>query len=137
MSVGDIRSALAQSFEDGNFSLPIVYENTDDYSPQASQPWCEFYFVPNSPVALTLGDEGQNEHTGFVQINLNYPLNSGIGDSMDKVEAIMTAFKIGSDHTHNSQTVTVTKCGQNRGGQTKDGFYQSIISIEWRALTPR
>lgn len=137
MSIKKIRSALVQAFESANFSLDTVYENTDGYTPNASTPWCEFYFIPNSPSALTLGDDGKNEFTGLVQVNLNYPLNSGIGDSMDKVEEITNVFKIGSDFTYDGQTVTVTRSGQDRGGQTDDGFYQSIISIQWRALAPR
>jgi len=134
--IGDIRSAIAQAFENGNFGLPVVYENTGE-DQQGGQPWCEFSFTPNAPDVLTLGDDGENEHTGFAQVNLNYPLNSGIGESMDKVAEIMAVFKIGTDLVYNGQTVTVTRCGQDRGGQNENGFYQSIVSIEWRATTPR
>lgn len=137
MSLSKIRSALAQAFVDGAFNLPTVYENKPDYEPQTNTAWCEFRFIPNEPEPRTLGDQGEDEFTGVVNVVLNYPLNSGIGETMEKADEIKAVFKPGQSFTHSGQSVIVTRCGLSRGGETEGGFYQSVFTISWKALAIR
>lgn len=137
MSIAKVRSALVQAFEDGAFNLTTVYQNRNNFEPQTDQAWCEFRFLPNEPEPRTLGDQGEDEFTGVVNVILNYPLNSGIGDTMEKADQIKAAFKPGQRFIHDGQSVAVTRSGLARGGETGDGFYQSVFTISWRALAPR
>ena len=135
MSEYKIRSALVQTFR-GGIALPGVYENAK-YNSQADTPWFEFFFIPNPPVVSTLGDQGSDEHTGIVQVNLNYPINDGSGAALQKVDEVRALFKAGSKHIFDGQTVTAISCGQNGTGQIVNGFYQTTLTIQYRALTPR
>ncbi len=137
MSISKVRAALVQAFNDANFGLTTVYQNTNIETPQANTPWCEFVFVPNEPEPYTLGDQGSDEFTGVVNVILNYPLNSGIGETMEKADEIKAFFKPGSSFTYSGQSVRVSRCGLSRGGATEGGFYQSVCSITWRATAPR
>lgn len=113
------------------------YENTNDYTPKADTPWFEFFMIPNRPVVVTLGDDGLNEHTGIVQINLNYPLHEGSGSMLQKVDEVSALFKAGSRHSYQGQTVSVISCGLDGSSQIVNGFYQSVLTIQYRAQTPR
>jgi len=113
------------------------YENSNDHDPRADTPWFEFFLIPNRPSVVTLGDEGLNEHTGIVQINLNYPLHEGSGAVLQKADEVSNLFKAGSRHTYQGQTVSIISCGLDGSGQIVNGFYQAILTIQYRAQTPR
>lgn len=113
------------------------YENSNDYTPKADTPWFEFFLIPNPPRVVTLGDGGLDEHTGFAQVNLNYPLHEGTGAMLQKADEISALFKAGSRHTYQGQTVSIISCGLDGVGQTVNGFSQSKLTIQYRAQTPR
>lgn len=136
MSIASIQSALAQAFQDGAFNLPTVYENTDGYESQTDTAWCEYLFIPNEAEPVTLGDTGEDEFTGVVRILLNYPLNSGIGETLEKADELKAYFKPGRDFTYNGQAVQVTRSSVDRGSN-QNGFYQSPFTISWRATAQR
>lgn len=127
---------MVQTFS-GGISLPGIYENDGGYDPQADTPWFEFFLIPNRPVVVTLGDDGLNEHTGIAQINLNYPIHEGSGAVLLKADEVSDLFKAGSRHTYQGQTVSVISCGLDEAGQTVNGFFQSILTIQYRAQSPR
>lgn len=116
--------------------MPGVYENAT-YEPEADQAWFEFYYIPNAPVVVTMGDAGFDEHTGIVQINLNYPLNAGSGSALAMADQIRALFPAGSRHTFNTQTVKVRSCGVTGAGQLVNGYYQLILTITYTARTTR
>lgn len=136
MSIHKIRSALVQAFESGGFSLPAVYENTSHDS-DADIPWCSFFFIPNQPSAATLGDQGEDDHTGIVQINLNYPLLNGSGEALQKADEIRAVFKAGATFSYLGQNVFIKSSGVSRASQVENGFYQTILTIQWQARTSR
>ena len=139
MSIYKIRSALVQTFS-GGISLPGIYENEGGegaHAPQANEAWFEFFLIPNRPVVVTLGDDGLNEHTGIAQINLNYPIHEGSGAVLLKADEVSDLFKAGSRHTYQGQTVSVISCGLNGSSQVVNGFFQSILTIQYRAQSPR
>ena len=136
MSIHKIRSALVETFS-GGIGLSGVYENTNGYTPQADTPWFEFFMIPNRPVVVTIGDEGLNEHTGIVQVNLNYPIHEGSGNMLQKVDEVSALFKAGSRHVFEGQTVSISSCGLDGSSQIVNGFFQSILTIQYKAQTPR
>ena len=117
--------------------MPGVYENDGEFNPQADAAWFQFFFIPNQPSVITLGDQGSDEHTGIVQINLNYPMNEGSGTALEKADELRALFKAGSKHIFDGQTVTAISCGLSGSGQIINGFYQTILTIEYKAHTAR
>lgn len=137
MTVARIRAALITALEDSNFSMSTVHDNVGGFTPEIGTPYAETFFMPNTPIPFTMGDEGEDEHTGLVQINLNFPIGEGMGNTLDKVDYVRTVFKAGVTFTYEDQVVHIETCGVSRAPQIQDGFYQTIISITWRALTAR
>jgi len=137
MTIANIHTALAQAFDDADLALPVVFENTGSYKPTPGTPWCEFFFIPNEPQVLTLGENGEDEHTGIVQINLNYPLNQGPVPALQKAGEIRSVFKAGATFTYQSQSVLIRGAGVSRASQVVNSHYQVILTINWRSITTR
>lgn len=136
MSIFKIEAALRQAFSSGGFALPVAQENVV-YKPQAGTAWAELFIIPNRPAAVTLGDSGQDEYTGIMQVNLNYPLGEGSGLAAQKADEICAVFKGGAAFTYDSQTVHIRNSGKDRVAQNINGFYQTTLTITWYARYTR
>ena len=135
MSLSKIHSALMQSVVDGDFDLPMSFEN-HTYTPTDSVPWMRVDIIPNQPSVVTLGDVGQDEHDGFMQLTLNYPQNEGVGNALAKADEIRDIYTAGYKPVYDDQEVTVFSCGRSQGRQI-DGWFTLIITIYWKARTFR
>lgn len=107
MSRNKARAALTQAWKDGGFGLETAYENAK-FTP-GSAAWAEFWVVFDSTVSATLGTHGENETTGFVQVDLYYPLDKGSGDITTKADAICDYFQLGRSFSYDGQYVTIQK----------------------------
>lgn len=135
MSLTNIKAALVNAYVTGAFGLPTAYENrVFDTTPGV--PWAAVHVLPAQPDVFTLGSSGRDEHTGILQIDLFYPLNTGDGAILAKADAIRTYFKAGTDFDYNGQTVTIRNSGRS-GGRRDEGWYSIIMTIEWYAYTTR
>ena len=136
-ATSNIRSALAKAFVDGAFftSDKIAWENVA-FTPPSATAWAKFTYVPSEPSAATLGTNGHDEVTGFVQIDLNFP--DGLGDkpASDKYEAIRSLFKIGSRFTYGGYTVSVQSCGRSQG-RNVDGYYRVAVTVFFNSRIQR
>jgi hypothetical protein len=135
MSLTNIKGALVSAYVAGAFGLPTAHENKI-FKPVTGTPWASLFVVPNQPSVGTLGDAGEDNHDGFLQIDLNYPLNKGDGEALSKSDEMRDYFKAGSRHVHSGQVVTVTNCGRSIGRQV-DGWYRITLTINWYARTAR
>lgn len=100
----DIRNALLLSWEGGAFGLPTAYLNEDPsaqlrQAQDAGAPWAGLFVVPAQPGAASLGDHGQDRHDGFLQVDLNYPLNTGTADALIMADRIATRYRAGERFT--------------------------------------
>lgn len=138
--MSDIDKALIAAYTAGAFSLPTEYENYNDpdnpLPPTDNTAWARLWHVPARTTAATLGSAGKDEHTGFLQIDLNYPRGTGDGAAKAKAEAILAYFKIGASFTHNSQAVLVSSNGRSQG-RNVDGWYRISLTIYYRARVTR
>lgn len=136
MSDANVRSALTQAFVNGAFfsSSNVAWENKK-FDPPAN-PWARFTYIPNQPEVATLGDEGQDELTGILQIDLNYPQDNGLKDVSDKYESIRTIFAPGNIFTHAGQWVRISSCGRSHG-RIVDNYYRVTITIMFYAYINR
>ncbi len=131
-----IDSALVQAFENGSFGLPVAHENKH-FEPAADIAYAELFIVPNPSEVLTLGDGGQDVFTGFMQIDLRYPLDEGSGPAKQKATDIQGVFKTGARFTYSGQEVFVTGSGRNGTGRREDGWYRTTITVNWEARVTR
>jgi hypothetical protein len=84
----------------------------------------------------TLGDAGDDLHTGIFQIDLNVPPNTGTGALLGYADTLRTAFKAGTTATHGMQSVLILSCSRSKLSQG-GGWLTISMSISWRAYTPR
>ena len=134
MNLANIRAALIQSYVDGAFGLDTAYPNTT-LSPGTTA-WAQLDIIPNQPVVAALGENGTDEHTGIMQVALNYPLDTGDGAAVSMADTIRTQYKSGFSKTTNGQSVVITSCGRSAGGEV-DGWFRVVITINWYARTAR
>lgn len=90
----DVRNALVLSWLDGDYGLATAFPNKD-FTPD-TDPWAALFVVPSQPGVATLGDEGQDRHDGFLQIDLNHPLNSGDIPAITLADQIARRYKAGT-----------------------------------------
>ena len=134
MSMDKARAALVQAYIDTGLNLPTFYENKPGEPP--STPWAIFCFVPNTPTVVTLGNGGDYEATGFVQIDLNYQLNTGDKAAADAFNLLRDKFIAGKIFTNCGQPVRVRSCGRTQG-RNVNGWYRVSITIIWSARIRR
>lgn len=123
-TVTQVRKALATAFAAGAFfdADKVQYENKTFVPPSA--PWASFWFLPNIPVIASLGDEGFDEVTGILQIDLNWPLNVGETEPAAKADAIRNYFLVGSRFAvMGGPEVTIRAAGRGNG---------RIEGVNWR-----
>ena len=135
MSLAQIESALIAAYEGAGLGLATAYENRD-FDPPNESAWAALYVIPNQPEVITLGNGGEDDHSGILQINLNYPLNAGNGAVLAMADAIRDVFEAGVDLTYEDQVVVITGCGRSSGAREL-GMYKIILSITWYARTTR
>lgn len=137
MSLANIESALLNSYEQGGFALPNTeYENIEFQRPDPNTAWAKLFVLPNPPSVASLGANGQDEHDGVFQIDLNYPLNQGTLAINQKADACRNFYFAGRKLIFADQALTVTACAKS-SGQFIDGWYRVILSIFWYTRTTR
>lgn len=125
-----------QGVADSPLGLPYGVENAPFNKPSKLEPWAATFVLPNQPSVATLGAEGQDAHDGVLQIDLNYPLNTGDKDVMSKADELTDFFKAGKRLAHSGVELTVASCGRSRGLEV-DGWYRVSMTIAWFARVSR
>lgn len=98
--------------------------------------WYSVHFSPNNPVPVTAGPDGEDEVTGFLQVDVCVPLGSGEADALKRIQSILDVFKTGSKFTRSGQTVMVTSAGRNPGFNS-DASYKIPVTIAWETRYSR
>jgi hypothetical protein len=131
MSFSNIESALIKAFVDGNFfdAGKVAFENVT-FDPPNAEPWAKLTFMPTQPSVATLGDAGQDEVLGFLQIDLNYPKDSGTQAARLKFEAIRNVLKAGAKFSYGSEVVTIRSCGCSQG-RIVNNYYRVSVTVNF------
>lgn len=141
MSIVKIEQALIQSYIGAGLAVPTIYENTAEPETVATakttqSPWAELFFISNQPDVATLGSVGTDAQDGLIQLNLNFPLNKGRKATREAIELLSSYYTAGRSFSYQNQSVSIRSCGAGNG-RNVDGWYQTIITITWKARTPR
>jgi hypothetical protein len=142
MSEALIRNALVTAYEDGAFGLETFYQNvklshpSKLKQPPSGQPWAYLTQTTADIAPMGLGDQGDDEHKGFMQIDLNYPLDIGEGLILAKFDAIKSYFKAGRSFVSGGQVVIIRSCGRS-SGRVVEQNYRISVSVYWFARVSR
>jgi hypothetical protein len=139
MSISNIRKAFVTEVKtilDGlGFASKTRWENRN-FDPTGFPEWAGFTFVSAEPFVVTLGQGGDDRVTGFVQIDLNTPQNSGDGALDVWVDAFRQAFPAGKPVAYGGSVAFVLNTGVNSGTMF-DNWFRKSITITYRADLPR
>lgn len=135
-NVVDLEKALRQGVLDCALGLPVALENMLFTKPADGSAWAAVFIRRNQPYVATLGQGGQDMHDGFLQIDLNYPLDDGTANVMEKELVISRFFTAGRVMRYGATEVMVMSCGGPHS-RPVDGYYRRSITIKWEAYIDR
>lgn len=134
MNTADIRTALVNGYIAGSFGIDTFYENNTSQPDGNEHVLFDFVAAANDGVAL--GATGKDETTGFLQLTLRYPLDTGSGTLLSKTDAIVNYFRNGRSFTHNSHAVTIKRSTFTTPAPD-GGWFASTMTIYWYARSNR
>lgn len=133
MSLLNIRAALVTGWIAGNFGLTTYYENNNS---EPTSEHANFIFMPVDTIGAALGRNGKDEHKGFVQIDLYYPIDTGTNSILTKVDAIKNYFYNGRGFTYSGASVVINRV--DYASPTIDnGWYRQTLTIYWYSRQAR
>lgn len=94
--------------------------------------WFAVYYFPSQPTTATLGDAGEEELTGLVQVDVNVKSNSGEKMQNAALTALESWFIAGRVMSYQGQDVTVTGCSRSPG-RIAEASWKISLSIYFRA----
>lgn len=136
MGQNDIRKALYKHLIDAGLSLPLGFPNSKFTEPTEG-PCGLVTLTFNQPSVATIGDSGEDNHDGFLQVLLKYPTNEGDNAIMAMADTLRPVFKAGTRCVYNDQVVNIVSCGVNGTPQIHDAKLVLPITINWYARTRR
>lgn len=106
------------------------------FEPDGTAPWAQFWYFPSDPRTVTLGDNGEEELTGFAQIDINIP--TGVGDKVqnDILNALELYFQPGRYVVYQGQGVTFIRATR-ANAMMSNNFWKIPLTIDFRARYPR
>ena len=98
--------------------------------------WIAAHNLRGESVPVTLGDTGEDNHKGILQIDFNDSKNSGSGRILKKLDLIANFFTVGRVLRYNDIKITIRSCSAS-AGRTVGNYYRVSLSIEYATRTNR
>lgn len=134
------QKAISDALEGAVRAVPgmvALVEAGTPVTPPSGQPYASFDVLFNTPTVVTLGEEGYDRHTGFVQLTLRYPPGPNSKDQiLTLADAIRESFKAGSRAYSGDQEVVIQNSGLGNF-DVVSGRLVNPFTIYWYALTRR
>lgn len=136
MSLDYVRAALEKQVVIGLPSNHDIAWVNEEFTPPEADEWARVSFVPSQPFVFTLGDEGNDQVDGFLQISLMFPQGLGTQVSYKRFDGLRDVFYAGAKYTFESQDVVIRSCGMSQG-RNDDGWYRVDVTVFWYAFLSR
>ena len=139
MSVSKVRKAFVGAVKDQvallDPVLPVAWPNVK-FNPPSNSPWLAFHWVPADSGAATMGDGGEDELVGFVQVDVNVPQDSGEAATETVLTALENHFIAGREVINDSQVATVVSSSRS-SGRAVDPYWRTSLTINFYARITR
>lgn len=137
MSLFKINAALVTAYQALALDLPTAYEMRD-FTPPASGRWARVLMVPSMRAAHTMGEGGEDNISGFFQIDVFVPENSGTGWTLRTMDAIHSHFHPGARFTYDGQVVRISRSSLTPARRDQSSAsYRSTVTAYWTSATTR
>lgn len=124
----NIRAALVTHYQGLSTVLPTQYENDSDMSGS----FIKFDFMPNVSRVQSLGEKGQNRHTGLLQLLIHLPIEEGSGDSLEVAGNLVKHFQIGTSVSYNGTIVKIKGATAAPSYKSADN-YITPVTVTWQS----
>lgn len=99
------RAAIVTALKAVIGEIPLYTENKP--APSSGE-YIQFWYDPASRSAATLGEGGQDELTGFAQIDVAYESAGGFKRPLELLGIVESAFNLSRQLTYGATTVNIT-----------------------------
>jgi hypothetical protein len=111
---------------------PTTTENVTG-KPVANAPFTRTTMIPARPNRLTVGVTGKDELIGLFQVDLYYPVGSGVTASLTAAESVVTAFPRTWQTTVSGDVLRVTS-SWIEGGRTINSWYAVAVMLSYSSI---
>ena len=134
----EIEKALIVAVETVDSTTPTSFPNNELVN-KPDGLWLKVSNLHSETTPVTMGDGGEDNHRGILQIDINYPANKGSGASLGKADEFSDYFKAGKALLYNAQCVKIISCSLNPANPARyvGGYYRLTLSINYYARTTR
>ncbi len=98
--------------------------------------WAAIFILPATSDIITLGDSGEDQHLGIMQIDFSVPHGKGRAALLGYVQSIRDEFIGGKGYIQNSQRVRIETVERSPVTES-DGWMKISVSVNWEATTIR
>lgn len=132
----DVRKPLIEAFLDVvGSTYPIQYENAAFVKPE-NAPYLAVFFATNDTTPASLGDDGQNETDGYLQIDLNWLPETGEFDQAELISELSDEFVIGRRFLVDDVETKILSF-KSVPGRKIDNYWRMSASIGWQSYSKR
>lgn len=96
----------------------------------------ELHYIPSEVRPITMGDSGEDNHTGLIQVNLVAPFGTGTALTKEKCAQLTGIFKAGYKVWYNNTIVTIQRA-QEETSFRRDQWWITPVSIYWYSRVNR
>lgn len=121
----------------------LVVDNTTptqmpgtDLSNKPDSLWLAIHNLRAESIPVTLGNAGEDNHPGILQIDINSPKNKGTKLVLEKGDEFAAFFTAGKALLYNAQEVKVLSSSLSPGRYV-GGYYRISLSVSYYARTTR
>ena len=133
----DIEKALVSAVLSVDNVTPIQLPGqTIDDADKPNGLWLALHNMRAQSEPVTLGDAGEDNHPGFLQIDINYPKQQGTKQVLIKADEFASFFTAGKALIYNTQQVKVLSSSLSPGRYV-GGYYRVSLTINYYARTTR
>ena len=130
MSLIEVEKAMFAAVVAALPDVAFEYPNSPFAKPTDGSKYGLLHFVHGSADAFSLGSEGTDEHTGFVQLDMSYPLDIGWQDAASDFDELTASCTRGTTYQSGGQVVRAQKCLRSVG-KREDDRYRVTFTIYW------
>jgi hypothetical protein len=131
MSAVKVRQALEVALAAMSPSLATAWENSA-YAPVAGTPFQRVTVLLAEPANPVIGPDFHTEQ-GFMQVDLNYPLNAGPAAAEARAELIRSTFNRGASFTASGVTTTIERTPEIMPGRVEEDRFVKPVRIRFYA----
>jgi hypothetical protein len=137
MSYHSIHKALAQAFSDLLAGAPVgIAWPNQPYKNDEDGLWVQFDIIHAGAEPVTLGENGEDEAQGILQLTINRMTNEGVGLLYQMADAFKALFVAGKRFTDGTTEVVVTSFGITPLS-LQDKHFQLAVEVGWYARMNR